>query len=218
MEHGKAILVVEAIRPNFSLREESNGRIVFFIMGYKAELLAPPQIEHAILLIRGQRVMLDRDLAAMYGVTTGNLNKAVRRNLSRFPGDFMFQLTADEASRFQFGILKKGMNIKYLPYVFTQEGVAMLSGVLRSPRAEQVNIAIMRAFVRLRETLSLHKELAHKLSELERKIENHDENIRTLFEAIHQLMTPPEQPHKEIGFNVREDSLPYRVKVKRKHD
>jgi hypothetical protein len=218
MEHGKAILVVEAIRPNFSLREESNGRIVFFIMGYKAELLAPPQIEHAILLIRVQRVMLDRDLAAMYGVTTGNLNKAVRRNLSRFPGDFMFQLTADEASRFQFGILKKGMNIKYLPYVFTQEGVAMLSGVLRSPRAEQVNIAIMRAFVRLRETLSLHKELAHKLSELERKIENHDENIRTLFEAIHQLMTPPEQPHKEIGFHVREDSLPYRVKVKRKHD
>ena len=130
----------------------------------------------------------------------------------------MFQLTEDEASRFQIGILKKGMNIKYLPYVFTQEGVAMLSGVLRSPRAEQVNIAIMRAFVRLRETLSLHKELAHKLSELERKIENHDENIRTLFEAIHQLMTPPEQPHKEIGFHVREDSLPYRVKVKRKHD
>ena len=151
-------------------------------MGYKAELVAPPQIEHAILLIRGQRVMLDRDLAAMYGVTTGNLNKAVRRNLSRFPADFMFQLTEDEAetSRFQIGILKRGLNIKYLPFVFTQEGVAMLSGVLRSPRAEQVNIAIMRAFVRLRETLSLHKELAHKLSELERKIENHDENIRTL--------------------------------------
>jgi hypothetical protein len=189
-------------------------------MGYKVELVAPPQIEHAILLVRGQRVMLDRDLAAMYGVTTGNLNKAVRRNLSRFPGDFMFQLTADEAeaSRFQIGILKKGMNIKYLPYVFTQEGVAMLSGVLRSPRAEQVNIAIMRAFVRLRETLSLHKELAHKLSKLERKIENHDENIRTLFEAIHQLMTPPEEPHKEIGFHVRETGPPYRVKVKRKHD
>ena len=189
-------------------------------MGYKAELVAPPQIEHAILLIRGQRVMLDRDLAAMYGVTTGNLNKAVQRNLSRFPADFMFQLTEDEAEalRFQFGILKRGLNFKYLPYVFTQEGVAMLSGVLRSPRAEQVNIAIMRAFVRLRETLSLHKELAHKLSELERKIENHDENIRTLFEAIHQLMTPPEQPHREIGFHVKESSPPYRVKVKRKHD
>jgi hypothetical protein len=189
-------------------------------MGHKAELVAPPQIEHAILLIRGQRVMLDRDLAAMYGVTTSNLNKAVRRNLSRFPADFMFQLTADEAdsSRFQFGILKRGLNIKYLPYVFTQEGVAMLSGVLRSPRAEQVNIAIMRAFVRLRETLSLHKELAHKLSELERKIENHDENIRALFEAIQQLMTPPEQPRREIGFRVKEDSPPYRVKTKRKHD
>jgi hypothetical protein len=94
------------------------------------------------------------------------------------------------------------MNIKHLPHVFTQEGVAMLSGVLRSPRAEQVNIAIMRAFVRLRETLSLHKELAHKLGELERKIENHDENIRTLFEAIHQLMTPPPaEPRREIGFH-----------------
>jgi hypothetical protein len=194
--------------------------IVFFIMAYKTELVAPPQIEQAILLVRGQRVMLDRDLAAMYGVTTGNLNKAVQRNLSRFPADFMFQLTADEADslRFQIGSLQRGLHFKYLPLVFTQEGVAMLSGVLRSPRAEQVNIAIMRAFVRLRETLSLHKELAHKLSELERKIENHDENIRTLFEAIHQLMTPPETPHREIGFHVKETGPPYRVKVKRKHD
>jgi hypothetical protein len=130
----------------------------------------------------------------------------------------MLQLTAAEAdsSSFQIGILKKGLHFKYLPYVFTQEGVAMLLGVLRSPRAEQVNIAIMRAFVRLRETLSLHKELAGKLSELERKIENHDENIRTLFEAIHQLMTPPATPHKEIGFHVKENGPAYRVKVKRK--
>jgi hypothetical protein len=190
----------------------------FFVMAYKTKSVAPPQIEQAILLIRGQRVMLDRDLAAMYGVTTSNLNKAVSRNPGRFPADFMFQLTADEADalRFQIGILKKGLHFKYLPYVFTQEGVAMLSGVLRSPRAEQVNIAIMRAFVRLRETLSLHKELAHKLGELERKIENHDENIRTLFEAIHSLMTPPETPHREIGFHVKEDKMPYRVKVKRK--
>ncbi|MFZ0826528.1 MAG: ORF6N domain-containing protein [Verrucomicrobiia bacterium] len=141
-------------------------------MGYKAELVAPPQIEHAILLVRGQRVMLDRDLAAMYGVSTINLYKVVRRNLSCFPPDFMFQLAEDEAeaSRFQIGILKSRLDIKYLPYVFTQEGVAMRSGVLRSPRADQVNIAIMRAFVRLRETLSLHKEFAHKLSELERKL------------------------------------------------
>ena len=186
-------------------------------MGYKAERVPPPQIEQAILLVRGQRVMLDRDLAAMYGVTTGNLNKAVKRNLSRFPADFMFQLTAEETSRFQNGILKKGLNIKYLPHVFTQEGVAMLSGVLRSQRAEQVNIAIMRAFVRLRETLSLHKELAHKLAELEHKIENHDENIRTLFEAIHQLMKPPETPHKEIGFHVKESVTPYRLKPRRNH-
>ena len=197
MEHGKAILVVEAIRPNFSLREESNGRIVFFIMGYKAELLAPPQIEHAILLIRGQRVMLDRDLAAMYGVTTGNLNKAVRRNLSRFPGDFMFQLTADEASRFQFGILKKGMNIKYLPYVFTQEGVAMLSGVLRSPRAEQVNIAIMRAFVKLREIIASHHDLARRLEEME---SHYDAQFRAVFDAIRESMKPPEKPRRRIGF------------------
>ena len=187
-------------------------------MGDKADLIQPPQIEQAILLISGQRVLMDRDLAAMYGVTTGNLNKAVRRNLDRFPADFMLQLTAEEAetSRFQIGILKRGLNIKYLPYAFTQEGIAMLSGVLRSPRAVQVNIAIMRAFVRLRETLALHKELAHKLTDLERKIENHDENIRTLFEAIHQLMNPPEPPHKEIGFHVKEDSLPYRVKTRRK--
>ena len=187
-------------------------------MGCRAESVAPPQIESAILLIRGQRVLLDRDLAAMYGVTTGNLNKAVRRNINRFPGDFMFQFTADEAeaSRFQIGILKRGLNIKYLPYVFTREGVAMLSGVLNSPRAVQVNIAIMRAFVRLRETLALHKELAQKLADLERKIESHDESIRTLFEAIRQLMTPPDPPRRKIGFHVKEDNVPYRVRPRRK--
>jgi len=107
-------------------------------MRYKTESVAAPPVESAILLIRGQRVLLDRDLAAMYGVTTSNLNKAVRRNIGRFPADFMFQLTAEEAEalRFQIGILKKGHHFKHLPYVFTQEGVAMLSGVLRSPRAE----------------------------------------------------------------------------------
>ena len=188
-------------------------------MRYKTDSVAPPQIQSAILLIRGQRVLLDRDLAALYGVTTGHLNRAVRRNVNRFPSDFMFQLTADEAEavRCQIGILQKGLHFKYLPCVFTQEGVAMLSGALNSPRAEQVNIAIMRAFVRLRETLSLHKELAHKLSELERKIENHDESIRTLFEAIHQLMTPPEAPRREIGFHVKESSTPYRVHPRRKN-
>ena len=170
-----------------------------------------------ILLIRGQRVMLDRDLAALYCVETKNLNKAVRRNLDRFPDDFMFQLTLDEAlacdaSRFQFGTLKRGQNIKYLPCVFTQEGVAMLSSVLRSPRAVQVNIAVMRVFVRLQETLALHKELAHKLHELERKVEGHDSSIRTLFDAIRELAAPPVKPRREIGFHVKEAGAPYRVR------
>ena len=151
-------------------------------MNSKSPLVRPEQIEQAILLIRGQRVLLDRDLASLYGVETKNLNRSVRRNLDRFPADFMFQLTRAEAesSRFQFGTLKRGQNIKYLPRVFTQEGVAMLSSVLRSPRAAQVNIAIMRVFVRLRETLGLHKDLAHKLGELERKIEGHDTSILNL--------------------------------------
>jgi len=180
------------------------------------ELIQPEQIEQAVLLIRGQRVMLDRDLAALYGVETKNLNKAVQRNRERFPADFMFQLTQGEAEslRFQFGTLKRGQHFRYLPYVFTQEGVSMLSSVLRSPRAIQVNIAIMGVFVRLRETLALHRELAHKMAELERKIQGHDASIRTLFDAIRQLAAPSAKPHGEIGFHVKEDSVPYRVKRK----
>jgi len=183
-------------------------------MSNQTSLIQPEQIEQVILRIRGQRVMLDRDLAALYGVTTGNLNKAVQRNAERFPPDFMFQLTADEAEslRFQFGSLKRGQHFKYLPQVYTQEGVAMLSSVLRSPRAVQVNIAIMRVFVRLRTTLALHKELAHKLAELERKIEGHDTSIRTLFDAIRELAAPPATPRREIGYHVKEASSPYRVK------
>ncbi len=137
----------------------------------------------------------------------------------RFPADFMFELTPDEArsclaSGFRFGTLKRGQNIKYLPHVFAREGASMLSSVLRSPRAIQVNIAIMRVFVRLRETLALHRELAHKLAELERKIQGHDASIRTLFDAIRQLAAPPAKSPGEIGFHVKEDSLPYRVKRK----
>ena len=179
-------------------------------------LIPTERIDRNILLIRGHKVLLDADLAALYGVTTGNLTKAVQRNLERFTSDFMFQLTTEEAEalRFQFGSLKPGQHFKYLPRVFTQEGVAMLSSVLRSPRAVQVNIAIMRVFVRLRETLALHKELAHKLAELERKIEGHDTGIRTLFDAIRELAAPPAKPRREIGFHVKEDSLPYRVKRK----
>ncbi len=181
-------------------------------------LIPVERIEHAILLIRGQKVMLDRDLAALYGVETKSLNKAVRRNLDRFPSDFMFQLTAEEAQnlRFQIGTSSSGYGgRRYLPYVFTEQGVAMLSSVLRSKQAVQVNVAIMRAFVRLREALALHKELARKLNELEKKIEGHDTAIQSLFEAIRQLMAPPvPQPKPEIGFHIKEDAVPYRTKRK----
>jgi phage regulator Rha-like protein len=184
---------------------------------FSTSLVHPEQIEQAVLLIRGRRVILDRDLAALYGVDTKQLKRAVRRNINRFPEDFMFQLTDIEAqsyacSRCQIGTLKRGQNIKYLPYAFTQEGVAMLSSVLNSPRAVQVNIAIMRVFVRLRETLALHRELAQKLDELERKIEAHDDSIRELFAAIRELAAVPEKPDREIGFHVREGSMRYRVK------
>lgn len=174
-------------------------------------------IEQIILLLRGQKVILDRDLAVLYGVATKSLNRAVKRNLDRFPADFMIQLTAEEAaaSRCQFGTLKRGQHFKYLPCAFTEQGVAMLSSVLRSPQAVQVNIAIMRAFVRLRETLSLHRDLAHKLAELERRIEGHDEHIHNLFDAIRQLMTPPASPRRQIGFQVRERRGLYRVQAKK---
>jgi hypothetical protein len=186
------------------------------LMPAKALVLRPNDLQEAIHLIRGQKVLLDRDLAALYGVTTGNLNKAVRRNVQRFPRDFMFELSREEADSlsFQIGILKRGQHFKYLPRAFTEQGVAMLSSVLNSPRAIQVNIAIMRVFVRLRETLSLHKELAHKLEELEKKIQGQDEHIHTLFDAIRQLTEPAENSQgsakeKEMGFHIREDAAPY---------
>lgn len=147
--------------------------------------------------------MLDRDLARLYGVTTFNLNKAVKRNQDRFPEDFMLQLTKEETKNliFQIGISRWG-GIRKLPYVFTEQGVAMLSSVLRSKRAIQVNIAIMRTFVKLKAMLSTHKELAHKLKELEGKIEKHDVKIQAIFEAIRQLMAPPpELPKRRIGFH-----------------
>jgi hypothetical protein len=141
--------------------------------------------------------MLDADLAELYGVTTKRLNEQVRRNLSRFPADFMFQLDGQEASalRSQFATSKKGRGgRRYLPYVFTEQGVAMLSSVLNSERAIEVNIAIMRVFVRLREMMATHKELPSKLAELEERLEGHAEQIQNIFEAIRQLMTPPEPP------------------------
>lgn len=168
-------------------------------------LISQAIIERKILMIRGHKVMLDSDLAALYKVTTFNLNKSVKRNHGRFPEDFMFQLSPVEfkSLKFQIGISKKGRGgRRYLPYVFTEQGVAMLSSVLRSQRAMQVNIAIMRVFVKLREILSTHKELAYKLSQLERKIEKHNEEICAIFETIRQLMVPPDKSKRRIGFYV----------------
>ncbi len=158
-------------------------------------------IEHRILLIRGEKVMLDKDLASLYAVETRDLNKAVQRNRDRFPADFMFQLTKEELQNlmFQFGTSSWGGTRK-LPNVFTEQGVAMLSSVLRTRRAVQVNIAIMRAFVRLRTLLASHKDLAVKLAELERKYETHDKQIRAVFDAIRELMQEPEKPKRDFGF------------------
>jgi len=160
----------------------------------------------ADFLIRGKKVMLDRDLAGLYGVATGRLNEQVKRNRKRFPVDFMFRLTLEEAKavpslRSQNAILKRGQHLKYAPYVFTEQGVAMLSSVLRSGRAIQVNIVIMRAFVRLREILATHQDLARKLDALEKKYEKHDRQIKAIFDAIRKLIeAPATSPRRRIGF------------------
>jgi hypothetical protein len=162
-------------------------------------VIPPERIERRILLLRGQKVMLDQDLAELYGVTTGNLNKAVRRNAGRFPDDFMFQLTPAEFAnlRFQSGRASWGGR-RTPPYAFTEQGVAMLSSVLRSQRAIQVNVAIMRAFVRLRRLLGSNAALRRKLADLERK---YDAQFRVVFDAIRQLMDPPPAaPKGRIGF------------------
>jgi phage regulator Rha-like protein len=187
-------------------------------MAKNRTLPAVERIERSIYLIRGQKVMLDVDLAELYGVETRVLKQAVRRNMKRFPDDFMFELTKEEnqSLRSQNVILKRGQHSKYLPFAFTEQGVAMLSSVLNSERAIQVNIEIMRTFVRLRETLATHKELARRLSELESRIGEHDEQIQAIFEAIRQLMLPPERSRKKIGFEVKESAAAYRKPVKRK--
>lgn len=162
--------------------------------------IPPERIERRILLIRGQKVMLDADLAELYGVETKMLNRAVRRNIARFPQDFMFQLTAheDEGLRCQIGTSNARGGRRYRSLAFTEQGVAMLSSVLRSPRAVQVNIAIMRAFVKLRELLTSHRDLARRLDEMESK---YDAQFKVVFDAIRELMKPPEKPRRRIGFS-----------------
>ena len=159
-------------------------------------------------MLRGQRVMLDADLAALYGVPTGRFNEAVRRNLARFPKDFMFQLTDEEqaALRSQFAISNSGRGgRRYLPYAFTEHGAIMAAMVLNSPRATEVSVYVVRAFVELRDTFVAHKELAKRLDELEsrleRKLATHEKAIAGILDAIRQLMVPPDSTKKRrIGF------------------
>ncbi|MDD5089678.1 MAG: ORF6N domain-containing protein [Candidatus Wallbacteria bacterium] len=167
----------------------------------KKETVQQQIVESKILLLRGKRIMLDRDLAELYGVETKVLNQAVKRNLARFPSDFMFQLRDKdiEKSRSQIVTLngKRGQNTKYLPYAFTENGIAMLSSVLKSERAIMVNIQIMPTFTRLREILSSNRELRQKIEELEDKC---DQQFKAVFEVIRQILHPREKQKPQIGF------------------
>ena len=173
-------------------------------------LMPIERIENRIFLIRGQKVMLDRDLAGLYGVGTRDLNKAVRRNLERFPDDFMFQLTKEEIVNLMFQFGTSSLKSQFVtsswgghrkpPYVFTEQGVAMLSSVLKSDRAIQVNILIMRAFVKIKQALATHKEVSRKLNELEQRLDRNDRQIIAIFDAIRKMVEPEEKPGKKIGF------------------
>jgi hypothetical protein len=178
-----------------------NLRYATYRMRSRTHLIPSERIERSILLIRGHKVMLDRDLAALYGAATKVFNQAVKRHAARFPDDFMFQLTWDEADEFlrsQSVTLKRGQHRKYRPYALTEQGVAMLSSVLNSERAIKVNIEIMRAFVRLRQMLASHADLARKLEQLEKK---YDKQFAVVFDAIRQLMEPPAPEGREMGYH-----------------
>jgi len=176
-----------------------------------ASVIPVDRLEKSILSLRGQRVILDADLAALYGVTTKRLNEQVRRNRDRFPEDFMFRLAPEEKaevvancdhlSRIKFSAV--------LPNAFTEHGAIMAASVLNTPRAIQASVYVVRAFVRLREILAGHKELAAKLHQLESHLKDHDEQIQMIFDAIRQLMTPPDPPRKRIGFEVNEPKARY---------
>jgi len=174
------------------------------------------RIASKIYLIRSVKVMLDRDLAELYDVETKILKRAVRRNIDRFPNDFMFELSKKEMEdwRCQFGTSNGDkMGLRYKPMAFTEQGVAMLSSVLRSNRAIQVNIQIMRAFTQLRQMLSTHKDLKRKIESMERK---YDENFKIVFKAIKQMLETDEKPKKRIGFKVKEQQKAYRRKTRKK--
>ena len=186
--------------PNHTLiQRQKNNRFANRMKTQKIKTLLPQeQIERSIILLRGQKVMLDKDLALLYGVETRDLNKAISRNRDRFPTDFMFQLTLEEYKNlmFQIGTSRWGGTRK-VPHAFTELGVAMLSSVLKSKRAVQVNIQIMRTFAALRELLTTHKDIARKLEEMEKK---YDQKFTIVFEAIRQLLVPLDPPKQKIGF------------------
>jgi len=163
------------------------------------------KITPLIHIIRGQKVMLDRDLAALYGVTTKHLKRQVRRNPERFPPDFMFELSEEETKnwRCQFGTSNSGekMGLRYAPFAFTEHGILMLSSVLNSKKAVQVNIAIMRVFLKLRQLLLAHKDLALRLEKIERNTEEHSEQIQTIFKIVKQILVVENKPKRRIGFH-----------------
>jgi hypothetical protein len=177
------------------------------------EIIPIEHIAQRILHLRDEKVMLDHDLAVLYGVETRTLNQAVKRNAERFPDDFVFTLSREEITRISQSVTSSS-RLKFSKQVraFTEQGVAMLSSVLNSERAVKVNITIMRAFVRLRQMLDTNRELARQFAELERRVEKHDEEISAIIEAIRQLMAPAEKPRREIGFHVREKTPRYRVR------
>lgn len=174
------------------------------------------KIESLILTLRGQRVMLDSDLAEIYGVTTKHLNQQFRRNLDRFPKGFAFELTRQEFAQMRSHFVTASRrNVRHLPVAFTEHGATMLAMVLKSPVAAEASIRIVMGFIYLREQLAAHKELAGKLTELESRVSGHDEALQNLFEAIRQLVEPPlPENRRQIGFHLRETSPPYRVKVR----
>jgi hypothetical protein len=184
----------------------------------KKQLLVPVErVQSRIYLLRGEKVIIDADLADLYGVSTKRLNEQVSRNLERFPEDFMFQLTVEEKSEVVANCdhLHRLKFSPTLPYAFTEHGAIMVASVLNSPRAVQASVYVVRAFVRLRNMLATHKELAHKLHELEQKTSRHDADIQEIVKAIRQLMTPAEKPKRQIGFQVKERLASY--STRRKH-
>lgn len=180
-----------------------NRNIIFRMSTSKEKSLVIPieSVAQRIFLIRGNKVILDSDLAELYGIKTKEFNKSVRRNISRFPPDFMFRLTKDELEnlRFQFGTSSWGGR-RYLPYAFTEHGVAMLSAVLRSPRAVQINILIVRAFIRIREILASNKDLAQKIQELEAEQKVQNKHINAIYSMLDRLIQEPVKHSVKVGF------------------